>query len=327
MLKRKIMLFSISSFFLASAALANEELIPVETVEQASQKNYRGNDPGQILEIPSVPVRVMKKPAAEPVNDALAQSKSGSSSSAREPSELVLSPGVNQVFSISLGHANRIVTPFPNPQVTSSNLRLSKDGVGEVMIQNNVIYVTTAKTTPATMFVTNKGSESQALSVTMIPRRIPPREVFLKLDASSSSIMVMDNKEAEAWETSQPYVETIVSTFRHLAKQEVPRGYTLGEIPNNLSLPYCKMPHVSISFRDGQYLNGHNLSVLVGVATNNSDKPLEFEEERCGAWNVAAVTVWPDTVLMPGQKTEVYFAIKKRTNGTVMSKRPSLVGG
>ena len=43
--------------------------------------------------------------------------------------------------------------------------------------------------------------------------------------------------------------------------------------------------------------------------------------------DVAAVTTWPLNVLEPGQKTEIYVAMKQGRGQASTSKRPSLLGG
>nr|WP_012728219.1 MobH family relaxase [Escherichia coli]ACQ77678.1 truncated TraI [Escherichia coli] len=198
---------------------------------------------------------------------------------------------------------------------------------GEVCIKENVVYVATDKQYPVTMFITEKGSEAQALSLTMVPRRIPPREVFLKLDGGVGITGAFANTKAETWEQSQPYVETIRSVFRKIALGEVPQGYTLNRIPAGAAVPSCAHPGVKVDFSKGQYMMGHHLNVFIGVALNVSDQPIEFKEALCGSWDVAAVTTWPLNVLEPGQKTEIYVAKKQKRGLAPTSKRPSLLGG
>ncbi|MDV5598775.1 hypothetical protein QM084_26625 [Klebsiella pneumoniae] len=96
---------------------------------------------------------------------------------------------------------NRIVTPFSNPEIVSTSLTGATDNgqCGEVCIKENVVYVATDKQYPVTMFITEKGSEAQALSLTMVPRRIPPREVFLKLDGGVGITGAFANTKAETW--------------------------------------------------------------------------------------------------------------------------------
>ncbi|MDA1379411.1 hypothetical protein PCI56_05540 [Plesiomonas shigelloides subsp. oncorhynchi] len=109
--------------------------------------------------------------------------------SVNENPVLTMKPGMNQIIPIAIGHPNRVVTPFSNPEVISTSLTgVSDTGqCGEICIKENVVYVATDKQYPVTMFITEKGSEAQALSLTMFPRRIPPREVFLKLNGGWES--------------------------------------------------------------------------------------------------------------------------------------------
>ena len=73
---------------------------------------------------------------------------------------------------------------------------------------------------------------------------------------------------------------------------------------------------------------GHRLSVSIGVATNVSGQPLEFKEQSCGDWDVAAVAAWPRNVLGPNERTEVY--VIRRAPGAspqpTTNARPSLLG-
>lgn len=277
------------------------------------------------VDIPVVPVSVMKKPEKA----APASSESAGTVHLNESSVLTMTPGVNQIIPIAIGHPNRIVTPFSHPEVTSTSLSGGQKAgeCGEICIKENVVYVATRQSSPVTMFITEKDSEVQALNLTMIPRRIPPREVFLKLDSSTMMSGMFANRKAEHWEESQPYLETIRSIFRKLALGEVPQGYTLSHIPKGARLPSCAHPHLEVDFTHGQYLMGHHLTVFVGVAKNTSDKPIEFKEALCGNWDVAAVAVWPENVIKPGQKSEVYVAKKQKRGIAPTSKRPSLLGG
>ncbi|WP_299077770.1 type-F conjugative transfer system secretin TraK [uncultured Paraglaciecola sp.] len=285
--------------------------------------------------IPVVPASVMKKASAEAKklsveSESRANPESGyRGANVSQDAVVKMTPGVNQIIPVAIGHPNRIVTPFGNPEVVSTSLTGGSDDgeCGEVCIKDNVVYVATKKNHPVTMFVTEKGSESQALSLTMVPREIPPREVFLKLDGSSVVAGAQSNPKAERWERSKPYIETIRTIFRKLALGDVPQGYSMNKTPNNITPPYCDHPGMAVSFKNGQVLMGHSLTVFVGVAENNSSNALEFNEATCGDWDVAAVTTWPLKVLEPGQQTEVYVARKNAKGKAPTSKRPSLLRG
>lgn len=290
--------------------------------------------------IPSVPVSVMKTAARDSKRETIEVSLDGASiknktstfkgSTVSESSVINMQAGVNQIIPVAIGHPNRIVTPFGSPEILSTSLSggQSEGECGEICVKDNVVYVATDKDYPVTMFITEKGNENRALSLTMLPKRIPPREVFLKMeDQFAGGSGFFANKKAERWEKSQPYVETVRTAFRKLALGEVPQGYTLSPMPNTIAPPVCEQEGVSVNFTQGQLAMGHSLSIFVGVAENVSGKPIEFKEATCGDWDVAAVTTWPLKVLEPRQKTEVYVARKIVKQIDVSNKRPSLLNG
>lgn len=302
--------------------------------------------------IPSVPVRVLR-PDAERTQkvDAFTRAVPASEDQIRRAAELrteaesadfgyrmnenhviPMKPGENVFIPIAVNHPNRIVTPFRNPQVVSTTLTSgSKPGeCGEICVRDSVVYVSTDKTYPVTAFITEGGREDIALSVTMMPRQVPPREVKLTvpeevMDSLRAGSDVRGGGEAAAWETSQPYVDTIRTAFRTIALGNVPQGYTLRDVRSRDPLPVCRHPGLEFDFANGQILEGHNLSVYVGVIRNVASTPVEFREQRCGGWRIAAVTSWPLKVLKPGQATEVYLAVKREDDKPALTVRKPLI--
>lgn len=235
---------------------------------------------------------------------------------------LVMTPGVNEIVPVAVSHLNRIVTPFAEPAInTTSN--------ATVNIEDNVVYVATNEENPVTLFITQKGSQARALSLTLVPRRIPPRELFLELEGGASQAALIGNPRAERWETSQPYIDTLRGVMRSLALGDIPQGYTLHDTNSQQRLPSCQQPGFNFRFAGGQTMVGHRLTVSIGVATNVSGQPLEFKEQSCGDWDVAAVAAWPRNVLSPNERTEIY--VIRRADGAApessTSARPSLLGG
>lgn len=281
-------------------------------------------------DIPAMPVSVLAQAKSQAATTKKApQAQAVPPGAINEASVLTMTPGVNQVIPVAIGHPNRVVTPFSAPDVVSTSLSgMGPNGeCGEVCIKDNVVYVATEREHPVTMFITEKGSEAQALSVTMVPRKIPPREVFLKLDedAMHRAGFGLQNPKAEAWEKSQPYIEAIRSLFRGLALGDIPQGYAVGKPPRAAFLPNCDHPGLEVDFEKGQFMKGHSLNVFVGVATNVSDDTVEFKEAWCGGWDVAAAAVWPRNLLQPGEKTEVFVAVRQITGKPAQSQRRSLL--
>lgn len=249
---------------------------------------------------------------------------------------IVLKPGMHELIPIAKNYANRIVTPFRNPEIvstgTQSGAKSNKSGeCGEICVKGNVVYVSTNRETPISMFITEEGSEETALSVTMLPRSIPPREVFLELPANlrtnrtASDIVRSNNYEAESFERSLPYVETLRTMMREVAQGRIPSGYTLGKTLGARNIPSCAQKGLTFNFKNGQRLTGHNLDIYVGVVTNVSGDIVEFDEMSCGTWQTAAVASWPLHVLAPGEKTEVYVVMKEARKPVSTAERSPLI--
>lgn len=274
--------------------------------------------------IPIVPVGVVTGGGGAAVAPKI---PSASSSSVDDAGELTLNlnntvvmrRGVNEIIPVAIYHLNRVVTPFASPVV--------KTGSGaEVSVEDNVIYVATTDTAPVTLFISEEGNQALALNVTLVPRKIPSREVFLQLADNLITSAGIGNTKADKWEKSQPYVETIRSIFRGLALGELPQGYSLSKYPANRAAPSCSMTGLSFDFKQGQLLSGHNMQVSVGVVKNVSGRPIEIRESVCGGWDVAAVAAWPNNMLEPNQKSEIYVAQRVDRGGKRKVKRPSLLG-
>lgn len=263
--------------------------------------------------VPAVKAKANLTPPPETVRSDSGESAAGY----RDRSQITMEPGVNEIIEVAVNHLNRIVTPYATPKITTSSAVTSK-------VRDNVIYIGTAQEAPVTLFITETGSEDQALSLTLIPRKIPPREIFLNLKLDSKTITY--TKEAEKWEQSQPYIVTLEEAFRTLALGQLPPGYSFEEHPEG-DIPACRQTGLKFDFQSGQTVTGHNLIIHIGVAANNSPHAVEFMESTCGDWDVAAVSAFPRNVLNPGEKTEIYVAMKRNYKREIKVKRPSLLLG
>lgn len=265
--------------------------------------------------IPSVPLALAKKdlPAIESSVQASAPVES------RQPfdrSELLMTPGVNEIVRISKGHINRISTPFSAPTITT-------ESEAQIEARDNVIYITSYTDTPVTLFITEKNSEDVALSLTLIPKEIPPRDFSLKIESGHANV-AMINRRAKAWETAQPYQQMLEDLLRTIALGDIPRGYTL--VDHIGSLPACRQTGISVEF-GLQTIVGNKLAVHVGLAKNVTNEILEFDEDSCGDWDIAAVAAFPNFALHPGEKTEVYVVQKRNYLEQIKVRRTSLLKG
>lgn len=249
--------------------------------------------------IPEVPAAVLTKNV--PKYNVNGTGESGAA--VKESNDIVVTPGINQLVSIAVGHTNRIVTPFTHPQVSSATLTGGEQG--EVMVKDNVVYVSTAKTYPLSMFITEKGQENLSISLTLVPRKIPSREISVSFKDSNLQ-MRMASEDAEAWEKSQPFVSGTNKNLREVALQGIPSGYNLSSLPANYKLPKCRVEGFKVDFSNGQLITGSKLHYVIGKVTNISSKTLEFKEAGCGDYDVAAVALYPTNVFEPHQSAEIY---------------------
>lgn len=307
---QKTPLLLASAIVLASQfALADDEdSIPVVPVSVVTNPSPNGAPP------PRIPMPGQAQATAT-------QSPGGTELAINSAGTIVMRRGVNEIIPVAVHHLNRIVTPFSSPVVKTV-------ASADVSTEGNVVYVATGETAPVTLFISEEGSQDISLNLTLVPRQIPSREVFLQLeDGMLAGGQTFGSSKADRWERSQPYVEAIRSVFRGLALGELPQGYSLARFPAGRQAPNCSMEGLEFKFKGGQLLSGHNMQVSVGVVQNVSHAPVEILESVCGGWDVTAVAAWPNNLLMPGQKSEVYVAerISRSTKST--SKRPSLLGG
>ena len=293
------------STILFCSAVAAESLVPLIPVVPAAKAKA------------DLPVRPLVATSNQTKKRSLPSSVLNTVPEKLDRSRITMQPGVNEIVQVAVNHLNRIVTPYIEPKITTSSPATTE-------VRDNVIYIGTTQSSPLTLFITEKGSEEQALSLTLIPKKIPPREIFLKLSEDNSYTRV--SQRAKKWEETQPYIATIEMLFRSIALGELPSGYNFSRLPKG-NLPACRQPGLEFDFTKGQTVMGHHLIVHVGLAVNTSPDLIEFVEDTCGNWDIAAVAAFPNNALMPGERTEIYIAKKRNYKRDIKIKRPSLLLG
>jgi|SRR5581483_1107636 len=230
-------------------------------------------------------------------------------------SDLKVVPGVNEIVPIAIGHLNRIVTPFDSPEVHTTSQAVTQ-------VDGNVVYIGAKTAAAVGLYITDKAAGSEAISLTLVPKRIPPRELRVQVQPLPGN----GDSRTKRWEESQPYVEIFRNVFRLLALGQTPSGYDFRNEPARW-LPPCTASaggsNVEFDFKTGQSLSGHHLEIAIGVVKNHMDRPVELDERWCAGEGIAAVAFWPRNLLEPGQASEVYVA-KRREEPSPRPNRPSL---
>ena len=243
--------------------------------------------------------------------------RNNNESRAEAGTTIEVKPGVNRMVQVSQGHPNRVVVPFENPRIRTT----SSDA--EITAHGPVIYVATNSKRPVTLFVSPEDNERLAVSLTLIPKAIPPQELNITISGEHAGEFRFARPSAQKWEQRTPYVNTLIGLFESLAKQQLPRGYSIRE--PHAADPLTCWHQRDIIFELGQVVEGHNIEVQVLVAHNNDDEPVEVVGSMCAGDRVLAAAEWPRSVLEPNQKTEVYVARQRLDEAEERSTRPSLI--
>jgi len=232
-------------------------------------------------------------------------------------------PGINEVIPIAMNHLNRLVLPFEEPEIKTVNPVTTQ-------LEGRVLYIAPTDENPVTLYITPGKSEELALSLTLAPKHIPPREIHLNLDESSFR-KLSSSKKMQARETSTPtaeqypndYVARLKALCRDIGLGLTPSGYALRS-PQKNEVVHCKQTKLDI--RTGQVLEGSDWLVAIAVAKNKHNQTIEIKEELCAeaGKEVLAISAWPSVRLEPQQSTEI-IVVKKRPTETMGVERPSLL--
>jgi len=308
-------------FLTVSSALSADELPvtvlpPATTVaeDSSSSQPVVPSQPDFGIELPPVDASILKA--------AKQQASASTTATSIGPQHIAVKPGINELMPIAVGHLNRLVTPFEHPVVTTTSQATTST-------KGKIVYVATADETPVTLYITPGDNQDIALSLTLIPKRIPAREIHLDLDKGSYQLLNQWQRSDAANRTSgqqeQAYISQLKSLFRDLGLQKTPAGYSLRE-PKSQEQIRCLQDRLQI--KTCQVLEGQDRLILVGLAKNTGSDMLEFDERSCATTqqDVLAVSVWPNVVLKPQEATELYVVVRQSPEAS-SSLRPSLLSG
>jgi conjugal transfer pilus assembly protein TraK len=282
----------------------------METLPLEDLPNMVTDQPPLQVELPPVDARVLNPPPQQAATSVA-------------PQTLQVKPGINELMPIAVGHLNRLVTPFDNPVVTTTSQATTST-------KGKIVYVATADETPVTLYITPGDNQDIALSLTLIPKRIPAREIHLSLDQETYKRLTQWQRQSttssdKPANQEQDYITTLKQLFRDLGLQKTPAGFSLRD-PSQSEQIQCHQDRLRI--RTGQLLEGQELLIFVGIARNTGVIPIEFDERACASTQdeVLAVAAWPKVVLGPGESTELYVAVRRKDEAAI-TVRPSLLNG
>lgn len=250
------------------------------------------------------------------------------------PKALTVRPGTTVIVEIAIGHLNRIVTPFENPVVrTASTAPTEVDG--------SAIYVAPDSEDPVALFILDGQGSETALSLTLAPRYIPPREIRLQVPGykrgrsgaaqttvpdglagtNSAAETVLANASSYIPDAGhQPYVSGIVNLLRAMAQGSLPAGFTVTKGTGGAKVRCAD----GLRVRKTQLTQGPIASVVTLAIENRSGKTMQADQYACDLDNVvvAASGAWPHRALAPGQSTELFLVLAQGSRSADPTGRP-----
>ena len=230
------------------------------------------------------------------------------------PRNLTVTPGTTVLVEVAIGHLNRLVTPFANPVVhTVSSASTSVDG--------RVVYVATSGEEPIALWITDGQGGESALSLTLAPRYVPPREIRVTVPGyrpkGGTSTVAGAGVPRARFESvaggdgfgAASYVEGLTDLLRAMAQQRLPPGFQVSKEPFKA---HCA---ANLKINKTQLTEGPSASVLTVGVRNSGQDTIAINESACDVaqHSVAAVGAWPLKTLGPGQETEVFLVLQQGT--------------
>lgn len=222
-----------------------------------------------------------------------------------------VSSGVNLLLPIAINHLNRIETPFVHPEVKTSS-------EAAIEIEGNVLYVLVTHNEPVSLFISEAGDPGQTLSITLIAKRIPPRIVQLALEKDE---MLFQNR----WQVSVPQTSTEIQSQTHeyisrlksllatLARNQLPKGYILRRIELDPLELRCQQAGIERELSNATVLIGTDFIVYITQVTNRTNEKLELRETDCHGPLIAAVSFYPERILLSGQSTQMLIVSQRQS--------------
>ena len=151
---------------------------------------------------------------------------------------------------------------------------------------------------PFSLFVQDENGGVYTLSLT--PANIPAETVMLVRADKTASV---DTRKAQAWETSQPYEETLVALIKGMASGQTPDGYARTRLHHEFHL-WQETNLVLTDRYTGSRLDGE-----VYAITNVTKKPLRLSEHEFYRPGVLAVSLDKHD-LAAGATTTIYLVVR-----------------
>lgn len=332
----------------SSVSASVSSTTPAQPQPVQPQKDVRASSPAQQTFAPSPSAQKQPTVAAQPSddrsqpfkgNDSLAASMYGNGGNVKQFGEKVPPPGAKrgvaaqslpgvgvmpgdspelqnnvirvssdrtQIVNVSGTLTNRIATPFAKPKA------ILLDGSASIKAVGQSLYIApNGNPSPISLYVTGNGTNDPVVSLTLVPKSMPPQTVILQMDGPANlaggGAAGSERKENTK---SDVYTESIVATLRSLALGKVPEGYAEGLLPKAVA-NMGSVVAIPLARYSGPYFDVYRYRVEAIVSGT-----LEMEESAFWTKGVRAVAFYPTGLVAKNTPTQVFVVADKSATET-----------
>jgi conjugal transfer pilus assembly protein TraK len=235
---------------------------------------------------------------------------------------ITVSPGRLEMLQLSSQHANRVITPFKDPEYAPK----LDDSKASISISGSSLYIQPAENERIVMYVREKGTEQPVLQLGVLGARVIPRQIALEMEYGDDYLPSSSINQGLTDLAALPVFQEIREQFTDLAQLNVPDGFTVSNKGEPIGHFCQNRAGVVFDYQSGQTLTGSGYDIFVVRANNNSQSPVQLDETWCASSRVLAVAFWPEILVEPGEASEVYIAARRPAKPG-RAKRHSLIGG
>jgi conjugal transfer pilus assembly protein TraK len=215
------------------------------------------------------------------------------------PQQIPFTPDAQVNLVLSNTNPNMLVVPGDRIVAIDSNEGMLGDSKGKTGQQNGGVVLTTVQDKPFTFYLRTEAGQS--LSVVATPQKSAGRTYHLM------SQHPVKRPVAQKWETSQPYVSTLVDIQKAVSRGEIPSHFTEGpatRLPAFMALPAMLQAQPETMWTGGE------LRVYRYRVRNTGTVGMALPERIFSAPGVRSVMISPYTsTLLPSGQATVFITM------------------
>lgn len=208
----------------------------------------------------------------------------------------------NEIVYISTDFPNRIATPFAAP-------KLVDQGDLDVAYLGQSVFVTVKSNKASAVYVTGSNPNDPVVSLTLVPKNLPPQTINLQLDTPAPTYGGADAREEAP--AGNAYTDRIKFLMRQVALGKAPEGFSVGKLPRAAA----RMGDIVV-FPESRF-SGPTYDIYKYRVETTTPNTIELDEGSFYTEGVRAVAFYPTAVIGKGEATSVL----------VISDKSAVAGG